>query len=438
MGLKSRVQSKQSPVDENLVERIIELDLREVNPGKAIRKGLVIANAIMALPIEERPDRFLSKTEEEYVIKAYKAYSLYDKYRRKLAKTIAKEKCIELPNNSSRKHELDFISQFREDAEIGDIAKDILDGDKKRQIIQDALVSTNMRRIMKRATVYTKYLKNRGIDRYFGESDSDKNVDSLFTSMVSYGTVGMIEALDKYKIGKGARLGTYAQIRIDKSIMQAIRDGAGSTRIPDHIVSELSAIRKAEKKLRDSGQEITDEKLGQMLGIDVANARKGKKLQNASSLDKTVGVGDETSVVSLTEQTTYQKPEEEADRIFNRELVGGYLSILPPREAWILKYRWGIGTHPHNSKETSEAYSRANKKFTREKVKQTEAKALRLIQMAIAKETELGVKIPRREPDTCDMHFYDKTGEVPEIYDEQQKKWIPNPNFQKYMETERT
>jgi RNA polymerase primary sigma factor len=195
--------------------------------------------------------------------------------------------------------------------------------------------------------------------------------------------MGLMKAVERFDPTKGAKLSTYSAWWIKQAIKRALANQSKTIRLPVHVVDKLFHMRRASVKLQELlGREPTDDELGEELGL---TGRKVAQLRTAAirpaSLEAPLG-DDETSrvadvIADETADTPYEQLEGKANIAMLRELIG----TLHPREAEILRYRFGLDG---DSEKTLEDVGR---KFgvTRERIRQIQNVALLKLRKQIEK-----------------------------------------------------
>jgi RNA polymerase primary sigma factor len=204
--------------------------------------------------------------------------------------------------------------------------------------------------------------------RYIGRGMS-------FLDLIQEGNKGLIRAVEKYDWRKGYKFSTYATWWIRQAITRAIADQARTIRIPVHMVETINKLIRIQRRLmQELGREPAPEEIGDEMELPAEKIREIMKIsQKTTSLETPIGDDEDSYLGDFIEDTSQISPYDATSKRFLKENIEEVLAALSPREAQVLRMRFGL------SGERAMTLEEVGSRFgvTRERIRQIEAKALR-------------------------------------------------------------
>lgn len=202
-----------------------------------------------------------------------------------------------------------------------------------------------------------------------------QNCGMPFLDLIQEGNIGLIKAASKYDGSKGFRFSTYATYWIRQAISRALGEQSRAIRIPSNMLELLSKVKKAKAELMQiNGTDPSEKEIADHIGADLDKVQTVLDLaQVTTSLDTPVDDEGETCIGDLIADNTAENPLSKLLREANTQIIQSVLNTLPPREAEILRMRFGIDREkPMTLEEVGQHYG-----LTKERIRQVENKAIR-------------------------------------------------------------
>ena len=241
-------------------------------------------------------------------------------------------------------------------AAIKDINREVSIAEAKARRAKKEMVEANLRLVISIAKKYT----NRGLQ---------------FLDLIQEGNIGLMKAVDKFEYRRGYKFSTYATWWIRQAITRSIADQARTIRIPVHMIETINKLNRISRQmLQEMGREPTPDELAVRMEMPEDKVRKVLKIaKEPISMETPIGDDEDSHLGDFIEDTSVTSPIDQATNESLKETTHSVLAQLTPREAKVLRMRFGIDMN------TDHTLEEVGKQFdvTRERIRQIEAKALR-------------------------------------------------------------
>ena len=249
---------------------------------------------------------------------------------------------------------------------IKDISRRMSIGEAKARRAKKEMVEANLRLVISIAKKYT----NRGLQ---------------FLDLIQEGNIGLMKAVDKFEYRRGYKFSTYATWWIRQAITRSIADQARTIRIPVHMIETINKLNRISRQmLQEMGREPLPEELAERMQMPEDKIRKVLKIaKEPISMETPIGDDEDSHLGDFIEDTTLELPLDSATAGSLKVATKDVLAGLTPREAKVLRMRFGIDMN------TDHTLEEVGKQFdvTRERIRQIEAKALRKLRHPSRSET---------------------------------------------------
>jgi RNA polymerase primary sigma factor len=241
-------------------------------------------------------------------------------------------------------------------SEIKEINRQMSIGEARARRAKKEMVEANLRLVISIAKKYT----NRGLQ---------------FLDLIQEGNIGLMKAVDKFEYRRGYKFSTYATWWIRQAITRSIADQARTIRIPVHMIETINKLNRISRQmLQEMGREPTPDELAERMEMPEDKVRKVLKIaKEPISMETPIGDDEDSHLGDFIEDANVASPLDSATTEGLKETTHNVLAGLTPREAKVLRMRFGIDMN------TDHTLEEVGKQFdvTRERIRQIEAKALR-------------------------------------------------------------
>ncbi|WP_163337028.1 sigma-70 family RNA polymerase sigma factor [Desulfopila sp. IMCC35008] len=288
---------------------------------------------------------------------------LSKRFRRVFVDVMSRQKARDLDGSRAMQpEEVEQLVNWQIFSDIGlnsqkmqELLREIEAGREMTKHAKEALIRANLRLVI---SVSKKFV-NRGLQ---------------FSDLIQEGNIGLMKAVEKFDYHRGYKFSTYATWWIRQSITRGIADQGRTIRLPVHMIETINRLLRVSKDfLLEEHREPTPEEMAELLSTDVNKVKSALKIaKDAISLDTPVGDDGETFLGDFIEDIDRVGPHEQSMINSLRECLSQVMSSLSPREAKVLRMRYGINVdYDHTLEEVGRCFA-----VTRERIRQIEAQAI--------------------------------------------------------------
>ncbi len=360
---KAKLTEKKTALRGEVISLIIGLNLNQDKVKRLINKIKITASKLNSITLE------LEKIERKYKMPVAKLQALYKQFstgkitaaafKKQSGNFVAVETAEDISNIESL---LAKQTNIKEGFSI--TTAELLETDRKIRELEEVIHRDKMKLIEANFRLVVSIAK-----KHVGISSLE------LSDLIQEGNLGLSKAVEKFEWKRGFKFSTYATWWIRQSINRAIADQARTIRIPVHMKELISKLTKLKKKFQqDQGREPTTEEYGKILRMSTDRVRKIlKMMQEPVSLATPVGEEEDSKLEDFIEDQNSPNPVTKTHQYRLQIELEKVLNSLTPREAEIIRLRYGIGVgYPSTLEEVGKKFG-----VTRERVRQIEAKAIR-------------------------------------------------------------
>jgi RNA polymerase primary sigma factor len=360
---KAKLTEKKTALRGEVISLIIGLNLNQDKVKRLINKIKITASKLNTITLE------LEKIERKYKMPVSKLQTLYKQFstgkitaaafKKQSGNFVAVETAEDISNI-----ELLLAKQTNIKEGFSITTAELLETDRKIRELEEVIHRDKMKLIEANFRLVVSIAK-----KHVGISSLE------LSDLIQEGNLGLSKAVEKFEWKRGFKFSTYATWWIRQSINRAIADQARTIRIPVHMKELISKLTKLKKKFQqDQGREPTTEEYGKILRMSTDRVRKIlKMMQEPVSLATPVGEEEDSKLEDFIEDQNSPNPVTKTHQYRLQIELEKVLNSLTPREAEIIRLRYGIGVgYPSTLEEVGKKFG-----VTRERVRQIEAKAIR-------------------------------------------------------------